>query len=312
MVNPFLVEDGDKRQRALIMHSTIEYLNAHEIECGHLSLSNLLRWALMSSELKTDHAGSCRVLLVGDDMLETAGKLTKEYGQRFAVLNMANATHPGGGFATGAAAQEENMVRRTNLVNAFSSDVLRWKHDGRVTYTTRMTNLINAKDGRVYCDDPRKGAFRVCVRGPEDYSKSDLGYEFLPAKQIFSFYELRSAALNLQNRPFEKQDEATKKAIVDETKKRIRAQFVTLIDKGIRHVVLSAFGCGAFYNCPKIVSTLYASAIHEFRNSFDVICFAIFYAGHGENNAYIFHKTFKTTGVDFESYANGYPTSSRV
>ena len=182
MVNPYTVEDGDRRQRAFIMCSTIDYLNAFETDCEHLANRNLIRWvmwAMFDSESQKDHAGACRVLLVKGDMLETAGKLTKEYGCRFAVLNMANATHPGGGFATGAAAQEENMLRRTNVINTLTSDVLRWRHPNRVGYSTKMSNLINAKDGRVYSDDPRQGEFRVCVRGPEDYSKPGLGISTL-------------------------------------------------------------------------------------------------------------------------------------
>ena len=39
--------------------------------------------------------------------------LTKEYGVTFAALNMANAFSPGGGYAAGLVAQEENMFHRT-------------------------------------------------------------------------------------------------------------------------------------------------------------------------------------------------------
>ena len=37
-------------------------------------------------------------------------------------------------------------------------------------------------------------------------------------------------------------------ALGAETVKRVSAQLDTLIGKGVRHVVLSAFGCGAFLN----------------------------------------------------------------
>ncbi|HMQ21561.1 MAG TPA: DUF2263 domain-containing protein, partial [Planctomycetota bacterium] len=40
--------------------------------------------------------------------------VTKAYGERFAVLNMANAYVPGGAYVEGAIAQEENMFRRTD------------------------------------------------------------------------------------------------------------------------------------------------------------------------------------------------------
>ena len=49
-------------------------------------------------------------------------KLTKVYGETFAVLNMANAYFPGGGYDEGMPAQEENMFRRTDCHFAVTTD----------------------------------------------------------------------------------------------------------------------------------------------------------------------------------------------
>ena len=73
-----------------------------------------------------------------------------------------------------------------------------------------------------------------------------------------------------------------------EMEKRVEAQFATLIATGIRHVVLSAFGCGAFENDPSDIAWLYKQAVERHRAAFTVIAFAIFYAGHGEDNYKIF------------------------
>ena len=70
--------------------------------------------------------------------------------------------------------------------------------------------------------------------------------------------------------------------------KRVEAQFATLIANGIRHVVLSAFGCGAFENDPSDIAWVYKQAVERHRAAFAVIAFAIFYAGHGEDNYKIF------------------------
>ena len=67
-----------------------------------------------------------------------------------------------------------------------------------------------------------------------------------------------------------------------------RGQFATLIANGIRHVVLSAFGCGAFENDPSEIAWVYKQAVERHRAAFAVIAFAIFYAGHGEDNYKIF------------------------
>ena len=102
-------------------------------------------------------------------------------------------------------------------------------------YYPHVTELINAcrKTGRVALDVENP---RICVRGGEDKGKSDLGYEFLPKDEFFPFYELRAAALDL--RKVKGRPKPTFCPI--ETRRRIDAQLDTLIEKNLRHVVLSA------------------------------------------------------------------------
>ena len=68
----------------------------------------------------------------------------------------------------------------------------------------------------------------------------------------------------------------------------MEAQFATLLASGVRHVVLSAFGCGAFKNDPSDIARVYKQAVQRHRASFAVIAFAIFFAGHGQDNYKIF------------------------
>ena len=75
---------------------------------------------------------------------------------------------------------------------------------------------------------------------------------------------------------------------LSDMEKRVEAQFATLLATGVRHVVLSAFGCGAFKNDPSDIAWVYKQAVERHRASFAVIAFAIFYAGHGEDNYKIF------------------------
>lgn len=57
-----------------------------------------------------------------------------------------------------------------------------------------MKNILNGQSGQVYLDvHPR-----VCIRGPEDGNRQDLGYPFLPEDEVFPFYELRAAAMDLR------------------------------------------------------------------------------------------------------------------
>nr|MDO8114840.1 TIGR02452 family protein [Candidatus Sigynarchaeota archaeon] len=56
---------------------------------------------------------SARICVVDADCLDAALAL-KAQGYNPVVLNMASWTHPGGGYLSGAGAQEESLFRRTN------------------------------------------------------------------------------------------------------------------------------------------------------------------------------------------------------
>ena len=139
-----------------------------------------------------------------------------------------------------------------------------------------MHDLVSGKNGWVYLSPTPL----VCIRGREEYDDTtSLGYAFLPSDQIFSFLELRSAAVDRskKRKPSHARD-------LSDMEKRVEAQFTTLLANGVRHVVLSAFGCGAFNNDPSDIAWVYKQAVERHRGSFAVIAFAIFYAGHGQDN----------------------------
>ena len=281
--------DGVNGQRQKVLLDTLTALEEASPTAKYHTLAqlNLRRWheQAVSSGVTPTAAGkllppssSCKVIVRAGDWGEVALLLTKELGKTFAVLNMANAVGPGGGYTHGMVAQEENMFRRTDC--HFSLD-RSYIEPTTEEYVSRMSSLLEARDGRVYLDTDHP---RVCIRGPEQRGTPDLGYAWLADADVFPFYELRAAAVDLRDgrRSFSE----------EETARRVRAQLDTLVAAGIRHAVLSAFGCGAFMNPAGRVAAVYASELRRRTADFDVVAFAIFHAGYGPDNFAPFEAAF--------------------
>jgi len=267
--------EDSARRRAVLRETIAAFESADPPDRFHRHAGqNLARWREERETPPTD----LRVEVLPGDWGEVAGAVTRAYGECFAVLNMANAYKPGGAYVEGAIAQEENMFRRTDCHFRIGGD----EYDADVDrYRPEMTRLISALDGSVYLDVERP---RVCIRGPEDRSRADLGYAWLADDEVFPFYELRAAARDLRDgSEFDPVD----------ARARIAAQLSTLGERGIRHVVLGAFGCGAFRNPASRVAPLYREEIDARRDAFSVIAFAIFSAGYGPDNFTPFVEAFE-------------------
>jgi len=266
-------------RRRLVLRETVDaFLRADPPDRYHrLAADNLARWRSVS---KRPGGGSCRIEVLPGDWGEVAGALMQEHGACFAVLNMANAHVPGGAYVEGAAAQEENMFRRTDCHFRIGPEAYDATHD---CYVPDMTRLLSARDGKVYLDSENP---RVCIRGAEDRSRADLGYLWLPDDEVFPFFELRAAARDLRDgSAFDAED----------MRRRIAAQLDTLCARRVRYAVLGAFGCGAFRNPAAEVARIYREEISLRMQSFDLIAFAIFAPGYGPDNYTPFAKAFAKT-----------------
>jgi hypothetical protein len=251
--------------RKWVIHDTLKKFETNNYHIH--AQNNITRW--VNDKAKQVAIGPCKIFVEKGDWGATTLKYTKQYGKIFACLNMANALTFGGGYIKGSPAQEENMFRRTDC--HFSNNT----QDGH--YTHEMQDLINGVDGRVYFDwrNPR-----VCIKGEEDSNKKTLGYELLGTNDIFPFYELRTAAIDLRPRndghPANVWDEENARA-------RIVAQLETLIVHKVQYAILGAFGCGAFLNNPADIAKLYKEEIEYRKNHFKVIVFPI-YVGYDNND----------------------------
>ena len=266
---PSLPGDGRSYERPLPLSSG----HPGRAHYAARAAENLRRWQ-SAAAVQPD---SLDVRVIQGDWGDVTGDLTRECGTTFAALNMANAYAPGGAYVEGAAAQEENMFRRTDCHFSIAAHDLDPQTE---TYVPTVTALLNAEDGRVCLDVEHP---RLCIRGSEDRVAADLGYRFLADGEVFPFYELRAAAQDLSGgHVFD----------LDNARARIEAQLETLIAANVRHAVLGAIGCGAFLNPAPVVARLYREAIEERRQHFIVIAFAIYHAGYGPDNFTPFAEAF--------------------
>lgn len=277
------------RQRQLVLRETLDRMRNDYQGLHQRATQNLARWRMQRQVEERTLATRGRVELYQGDWGEVTAELTAREGELFAALNMANAYVAGGAYQRGTAAQEENMFRRTDCHFALRESELLPSARDQVTeprYTPEMTDLLNAKGGRVYLDIEQS---RICLRGPEILGAPGEGYAWLNEMEIFPFYELRAAAVDLRYG----QDYFKPK----ECKRRFNALLDTLKEAGVEHAVLGAHGCGAFENPSQDVARCYAQVLNERRGEFSLIAFAIYHAGYGPNNYEIFEKVFKQEGI---------------
>ena len=192
-----------------------------------------------------------RIACANNDTASALRVLTEAMGShRVAALNFANAHRVGGGYTTGASAQEEDLCRVMPLLHHQLSGLAYPLPATSVHYTTTL----------------------LC-RSPRDYSIVD------PCQ-----VNLLSAAMpNLKNA---KEPRAGTIEWCTNVSDRIRAVLRAAQHRDITVLVLGAFGCGAFGNPPDEVARCFVRVLcsPEFAHAFHSIVFAVL-EGHSHRKS---------------------------
>lgn len=166
------------------------------------------------------------------------------------ALNFASATHPGGGFLTGARAQEESLCWSSALYACLKDQPMyefhRQRHDPLYTdYTLYSPEVpvFRDDDGQLL-DEPYQCAF------------------------------ITSAAVNAS--ALLQSDPARRELIKPAMAARIRKVLTIGAAHGHTAIVLGAWGCGAFGNDGHEIAVLFQQALTgEFRGVYEAVIFAI-------------------------------------
>lgn len=187
--------------------------------------------------------------VANETTLAAARRLAGE-GRRVAALNFASARHPGGGFLSGARAQEESLARSSGLYACLNGNSMYAFHQARkdALYTDYA---LYSPDAPVFRDD-----------------EDSLLDEPYPVSFITS--PAPNAKVVLERDP------SRRREVRDATWRRILKVLAIAAGHGHDTLVLGAWGCGAFGGDSREVAGLFKEALtHNFRGAFERVAFAV-------------------------------------
>jgi len=180
---------------------------------------------------------------------------------RVGVLNFASATKPGGGFLTGAQAQEESLARASTLYASL------------VTPTGTQFYDHHKRD--------RRGGFysHAMIFSPSvTVLRDDAGAWVLP----YQIEIVTCAAVNagvVRERAEENSNPDTAARIEGVMRERMARILLLFEQQGLRNIVLGSFGTGVFRNDVSMIADIWFDLLAEegarFMRSFDRVVFGI-------------------------------------
>ena len=197
----------------------------------------------------------CKITVINSDSYAAAKKLNGAL-----VMNFANAHQPGGGFRTGASAQEEGLCRCSTLYQSITSGKAKEMYTYNNTHMSKVESdyMLISKDVLVFRD------------------------EHLNLLEVpFKTSVITMPAPNRYGAAFFASSELIEKTF----RRRIEIMIKAAMERGYKNLVLGAWGCGAFGNKPAEVAGYFKEIIVDkgYGRSFDEICFAIYGSEDGRN-----------------------------
>ena len=191
------------------------------------------------------------------------------------VMNFANAHHPGGGFLNGAKAQEESLCRTSTLYKSLSSD----KASEMYSYNN---SHLNSLDSDYMMLSPNVCVFR------------DRNCDLLDTPYMVSVFTIAAINKNgmAHNIPQNKID--------DVMMERIRFFLMAAARNSYEHLILGAWGCGAFGHDAKTVAEYFREILIDEKmiEFFETVTFAIIDNGE-QRKLKAFTEVFGGTSIEY-------------
>ncbi|CAF2547621.1 unnamed protein product [Rotaria sp. Silwood2] len=208
------------------------------------------------------------VKVLNEDCLVVYENLIAQ-GRKPLLLNMGNATSPGGGYRKGDGAQEENFFRRSDYFRSLDVGLDKFVQPSLRFYCTSTGRSESLTDSSTMYSMDEYGAIYTSgltvFRQPETE-----GYEFMH-QPLTNVCSLAMAAY--RHPPLDGDMLSAKYAVG--MRKKIENIFAIAHHHEHDTLVLSALGCGAFRNPPNHVAKIFRSVIEQYAGFFRLIAFAI-------------------------------------
>ncbi len=209
-------------------------------------------------------------------------RLQKENPEaKIAVMNFANAFHPGGGVTKGSRAQEESLCRTSTLYPLLNRRSLKntfYKHHYHL-------NTLKASDSLIYT-----AGVIICKTDddlPQRMPKEDWGIVDVITIAAPNIVQESNIHASKTHKVFFMSDVE----LFGYHVKRAIHVLTCAAAKGVDILILGAFGCGAFHNNPEIVAKAYKTALNEFPKVFKQIEFAVYCPPEDKTNFNVFKRT---------------------
>lgn len=205
---------------------------------------------------------------VTDETTLAAARRLADGSRTVATLNFASAKNPGGGFLSGAGAQEESIARASGLVPCLEAAPDYYAKNRAFENCLYTDHLIYSPDVPIFRDDD--GGLL-----DEPFFVSILT---APAPNAGA---VRSNTPHLEDE------------IEPTLARRIRHVLAVAADQRHDAIVLGAWGCGVFKNDPAAVAELFKNELNnDFAGVFERVAFAIYDPTKGQATLAAFRETF--------------------
>lgn len=222
-----------------------------------VDLAEALDFSIKNTELYTDDLPNAdhqeipaAIEVVNEKALTVAVRLLAAGKTNLAVLNFASAKSQGGGFLSGARAQEEDLCRCSGLYACLKSKPMFYNRNNLLEDNFYTHEIIYSPNVPFFRNDDN-----VLV------------------EQVTPLSIITSPAPYAVGKP--NNDPAYEEKLLDTLSHRAEKILKVAGAHNHRNLILGAWGCGAFGNDPNMVANVFKNALDQMK-CFEYVCFAVY------------------------------------